>query len=105
MALDEAFSQSPSSDDSALFYLPVTKGWIYRFVLALILICHSSFRNVIVPVLVGCDADSTYCYLLFEFVFAELKAREDQAIHWIGPVRRKLENQKDDLVRFAALIN
>lgn len=115
MALDEAFSQSASSDDSALFYLPVTKGWIYRFVLALILICHSSFRNVIeilqdlfdvnisigtvhniiekavetarqknaeenlspikvgahdeifqgrVPVLVGCDANSTYCYLL-----------------------------------------
>ena len=298
-ALDEAFSQCTNTDDSVLFYLPITKGWIYRFVLALILICHSSFRNVIeilkdlfdidisigtvhnivgravetarrknaeedlslikvgahdeifqgrTPVLVGCDAYSTYCYLLsvaeardaetwgialleasdrglkpdytvgdggqglragqalawpgipchgdvfhalhdlgkaaiylenraygalvakdeierkmgrakkrnrgtklskklgyarmecdqaialsddvvlllqwlqsdvlsligptlctrtelFEFIVAELKAREDQAPHRIGPVRRKLENQKDDLLRFAWLID
>jgi hypothetical protein len=98
-----------------LFYLPVTKAWVRQFVLALVLICHSSLRGVtellrdlvdyhlsvgtaynIVeqavamarqindrqdlsrvrigaddeifqagrPVLVGIDTESTYCYLL-----------------------------------------
>ena len=38
----------PSADeDDVLFCLPVTKNWIRQFVLALILICHSSFRGVI----------------------------------------------------------
>jgi len=114
-ALDELFMPSADEDD-VLFYLPVTKNWIRQFVLALILICHSSFRGVIEilegvfdyhhlslgtiynivsqavqkaqpinnaqdlsgirvgipdeifqaskPVLVGMDAESTYCYLL-----------------------------------------
>jgi len=45
-ALDDVFM--PSADDQkVLFYLPVTKNWIRQFVLALILICHSSFRGVI----------------------------------------------------------
>ena len=45
-AIDEAFTPS-TDDDKVLFYLPVTKNWIRQFVLALILICHSSFRGVI----------------------------------------------------------
>ncbi len=45
-ALDEAF-KPVQKDDAVLFYLPVTKKWIRQFVLALILICHSSFRGVI----------------------------------------------------------
>ena len=45
-ALNEAFA--PSADnDRVLFYLPVTKNWIRQFVLALILICHSSFRGIL----------------------------------------------------------
>lgn len=44
-ALDEAFVPS-TGDDEILFYLPVTKKWIRQFVLALVLICHSSFRGV-----------------------------------------------------------
>jgi len=45
-ALDEAF-MPPDDDEKVIFYLPVTKNWIRQFVLALILICHSSFRGVI----------------------------------------------------------
>lgn len=45
-ALDKAFEPIPKDDD-VIFYLPVTKKWIRQFVLALILICHSSFRGVI----------------------------------------------------------
>jgi hypothetical protein len=114
-AVSQDFHSQRMEESEILFYLPVTKKWIYRFVLALILICHSSFRGVceilkdlfgfnlsigsvhnIVegavkaaqlenskerlfwikngahdeifqgrdPVLVGCDAYSTYCYLL-----------------------------------------
>lgn len=44
-ALDEAFAPS-LADDEVLFYFPVTKKWIRQFVLALVLICHSSFRGV-----------------------------------------------------------
>lgn len=45
-ALDEAFTASTDQDE-VLFCLPVTKDWIRQFVLALILICHSSFRGII----------------------------------------------------------
>jgi hypothetical protein len=44
-ALDEAFDQS-SADKSVLFTLPVTKDWIRQFVLAQVLIGHTSFRGV-----------------------------------------------------------
>lgn len=45
-ALDQAFAPV-SKDDEVIFYLPVTKKWIRQFVLALILICHCSFRGVL----------------------------------------------------------
>jgi hypothetical protein len=114
-ALNQAFKPSLPDDNQILFYLPVTKAWIKQLVLALILICHSSYQGVIelfrdlfdysickgtihnivfstlekaslinqktdlskvrigahdeifqgsLPVLVGCDVFSTYCYLL-----------------------------------------
>ena len=114
-ALDEAFSGTPAADEDVLFYLPVTKAWLRSFVLALLLICRSSYRGVVellrdlfgwkispaqvhniarvamanarpfnekadlskvdigahdeifqkhLPVLVGIDVPSTYCYLL-----------------------------------------
>lgn len=113
-ALQDAFDNQ-ADDDRVLFYLPVTKAWLQQLVLALVLVCHSSYRGVLEllrdlfdyhlslgaihdivhravpaarrhndahdlsavrigvhdeifqagqPVLVGCDADSTYCYLL-----------------------------------------
>ena len=112
--LDQAFDDK-FPDEEVLFYLPVTKAWLRKAVLGLVLICHSSFRGVVEfmrdlldfdisigsvhntlmdavgkaktvnanerlesvrvgahdeifqarqPVLVGADADSTYCYLL-----------------------------------------
>jgi hypothetical protein len=113
-ALHRAFHPRPHDAD-VLFYLPVTRAWLRQLVLALVLICRSSFRGVIeflrdlfdyrislgtvhnivqgavplagehndsqdlsnsriaaldeifqgdVPVLVGCDVHSTYCFLL-----------------------------------------
>lgn len=45
-ALNDAFQPS-TPDDKVLFYLPVTKAWLRQFILALILICHSSYRGVV----------------------------------------------------------
>jgi hypothetical protein len=30
-----------------LFYLPITKTWLWQLILGLILICHSSYRGVV----------------------------------------------------------
>lgn len=113
-ALDAAFAP-PAPQGDVLFYLPVTKAWLRQLILALVLVCHSSYRGVVAllrdlfdvhvslgtvhntlqgavaaaravnaqqdlsrvrigvhdeifqstrPVLVGADAASTYCYLL-----------------------------------------
>jgi hypothetical protein len=45
-ALGQAFAPSSTPDD-VLFYLPVTKAWLRQLVLALVLICHSSYRGVV----------------------------------------------------------
>ncbi len=46
-AIDQAFEPAEQQDNKVLFYLPITKSWLRQFVLALILICHSSFRGVL----------------------------------------------------------
>jgi hypothetical protein len=46
-ALEEAFTSSAMPDDQVLFWLPVTKAWLRQLILALLLICHSSYRGVI----------------------------------------------------------
>jgi hypothetical protein len=43
-ALDDAFAPAARGDE-LLFFLPVTKDWINQFVLAQVLIGHSSFRG------------------------------------------------------------
>ena len=45
-ALAETFSPDPPADDAVLFYLPVTETWLKRFILALVLMCHSPYRGV-----------------------------------------------------------
>jgi hypothetical protein len=45
-ALRRAFDPPPKDAD-VLFYLPVTKAWLRQLVLALVLICRSSYRGVV----------------------------------------------------------
>ena len=45
-ALERAFDK-PEKDNEVLYYLPVTQTWICQLILALILICHCSYRGVI----------------------------------------------------------
>jgi hypothetical protein len=59
-AITDAFAPT-AADDEVLFYLPVTKAWLHQVVLALTLICRSSYRGVVefmrdilgVPISVG----------------------------------------------------
>ena len=44
-ALQERFTPS-APDEEVLFYLPVTKKWLYGLVLGLMLTCRSSFRGI-----------------------------------------------------------
>ena len=45
-ALQEVFAPA-CADEDVLFYLPVTKAWLRQVILALTLICHSSYRGVV----------------------------------------------------------
>ena len=45
-ALDDAFSPA-TPDEAVLFELAVTKTWLRQVIVALPLICHSSYRGVI----------------------------------------------------------
>src|ERR1700722_17173557 len=45
-ALSQAFAPTAKPDE-VLFYLPVTKAWLRQLVLALVLICHSSYHGVV----------------------------------------------------------
>ena len=46
VALDAAFLTTPA-DDEVLFNLAVTKTWLHQVIVALPLICHSSYRGVV----------------------------------------------------------
>src|SRR4029079_19037873 len=45
-ALDDAFSRA-TPDEAVLFELAVTKTWLRQVIVALSLICHSSYRGVV----------------------------------------------------------
>ena len=45
-ALSQAFTPTPTPD-GVLFYRPVTQAWLRQLVLALVLICPSSYRGVV----------------------------------------------------------
>lgn len=136
-ALEDAF-HSATADDQVLFYLPVTKAWLRQVALALLLICHGSYRGVIefcrdllavklslgtihniaqdavnkarslnrrirldhidiagldeifqtgLPVLVGADMRSTYCFLLSQ---EEQRDADTWAVHLLDAAERGL---------------
>jgi hypothetical protein len=45
-ALTAAFTPTSPDERAVLFYLPVTEVWLRRLILALLLVCHSSYRGV-----------------------------------------------------------
>ena len=45
-ALELGFNK-PKEESDILYWIPVTKKWIFQVILALIFICHSSYRGVV----------------------------------------------------------
>ncbi len=45
-ALELGFNQ-PKDESDILYWIPVTKNWIFQVILGLIFICHSSYRGVV----------------------------------------------------------
>ena len=45
-ALEESFAAS-ADEQEVMFYLPVTKNWLYQLILSLVLVCHCSYRGVV----------------------------------------------------------
>ncbi len=45
IALNQAFEKK-EPEQEVLYYLPITQKWIFQFILALILICHCSYRGI-----------------------------------------------------------
>ena len=45
-ALNNAFEQK-EPENEVLYYLPITQQWLFQLILALILICHCSYRGVV----------------------------------------------------------
>jgi hypothetical protein len=43
--------------------------------------------------------------VLYDFVVGELKSREPLCLHRLGPICRQLENQRDDLLAFARVLD
>ena len=44
-ALNHAFDK-PEKDNEVLYYLPIIQQWLFQLILALILICHCSYRGI-----------------------------------------------------------
>jgi hypothetical protein len=59
-------------------------------------------RHDVLAVTGPCYADRC---VLYDFVVAELKVRASRCPHRLGPVCRQLENQRDDLLAFARVLD
>src|ERR1700685_2161835 len=97
-ALDKVFLSGTPEDD-VLFHLTVSKTWLRQVIVALTLMCRSSYRGVVVglhdeifqgtlPVLAGVDAASTYCYLL---AVAEHRDADTWGVHLLDAARQGLK--------------
>jgi hypothetical protein len=73
-ALTEAFTPAPPDDGAVLFDLPVTEGWLRRLTLALLLVCHSSYRGAHELL-----RDLFHCPRSLGYIHAAARAAMDQA--------------------------
>src|SRR5271166_1419959 len=102
-------SRPETPEDGVLFQFTVTKAWLRQVIVALPLMCRSSYRGVIeflrdlsgirvglhdeifqggTPVLAGVDAGSTYCYLL---VAAEHRDADTWGVHLLDASKQGLK--------------
>jgi hypothetical protein len=79
-ALTAAFDPDPPADGPVLFSLPVTETWLRRLIVALLLICHSSYRGVyeLLRDLFHCPRSLGYLHAVAHAAMARARARNGQ---------------------------
>jgi hypothetical protein len=79
-ALAEAFDPDPRADGPVLFYLPVTERWLRRLIVALLLVCHSSYRGVyeLLRDLFHCPRSLGYLHNVAHSAMARARAHNDR---------------------------
>ena len=75
------------------------RPWLWPTMSALLI---GWLRHDILAVAGPCHADRR---VLYDFVVAELKSRASRCPHRLGPICRQLENQRDDLLAFARVLD
>jgi hypothetical protein len=86
-ALTAAFAPAPPTDEAVLFHLPVTERWLRRLILALLLVCHSSYRGVfeLLRDVLHCPRSLGYLHGVAHAAMARARAYNEQA--HLGRVR------------------
>ena len=86
-ALTEAFDPDPPADGTVLFYLPVTEAWLQRLILALLLMCHSSYRGAyeLLRDLLHCPRSLGYLHAVAHAAMSRARALNQQ--HDLSGVR------------------
>ena len=86
-ALTAAFAPDLPADDRVLFRLPVTARWLRRLILALLLVCHSSYRGVheLLRDLFHCPRSLGYLHGVARAAMARARALNGR--HALGGVR------------------
>jgi hypothetical protein len=79
-ALTDAFTPKPVADDTVLFSLPVTEVWLQRFILAALLIGHSSYRGVaeMLRDLFPCTRSLGYIHTVAHAAMSRARVRNQQ---------------------------
>jgi hypothetical protein len=85
-ALAEVFGPAPPPDDRVLFNLPVTEVWLQRLIVALLLVCHSSYRGVyeLLRDLFHCERSLGYLHGVAHAAMDRARAHNGQ--HDLSPV-------------------
>jgi transposase-like protein len=87
--------EKPKKNEDVLFYLPVTQKWLSQLILALILICHCSYRGVV-----------ELLRDLFDYsISSELKIREEGSYKGIKAFKKALSKQDNTLLAFSAILD
>ncbi len=82
--------RGPAASDTAVALcdeVALLIGWLRHDVLAVAGPCHADRR------------------LLYDFIVAELQSRASRCPHRLGPICRRLENQRDNLLAFAQVLD
>ena len=79
-ALAEAFAPDLPADGAVLFDLPVTEVWLRRFIVALLLVCHSSYRGVyeVLRDLFPCERSLGYIHAVAHAAMDQARVRNGQ---------------------------